>query len=169
MLPIIGTVGRADRPYQFARVQLLLYKVAPRQADTDFLLDRIQQHGKMAEIHRFLGSRCIESDLLQPERPIDRHPKLRFPVACAEVQQCDAHQPVQRGDLRVLLEKAGCTDREYLFGEQVLGHIVRMLLQPQGHRGIEALLVVRVALGTDQMQLQFRVLGPQLLEPRHQP
>ncbi|MCY1363623.1 hypothetical protein D9M69_503910 [compost metagenome] len=123
----------------------------------------------MAEIHRFLAFRGIEAELFQPERPVDRCPEPGFPVTCAEVQQRDAQQPFQGRDLGILLEKAGCADREDLLGEQVLGHILRMLLQPEGHRSVEAFLVVGVRIGADQVQLQFGVLGAQLLQPRHQP
>ncbi|MNF94473.1 hypothetical protein D3C84_771850 [compost metagenome] len=90
-------------------------------------------------------------------------------MAGTEVQQGDAHQPFQGPDPGMLFEKAGRTDGEYLFGEEVLGHIVRMLLEPQGHSGAEALLIVRVRLRADQVQLQLGMLGAQLLQPRHQP
>ncbi|MNP27151.1 hypothetical protein D3C76_1200420 [compost metagenome] len=90
-------------------------------------------------------------------------------MAGAEVQQGDARQAFKGRDLRVLFEEARGADREYLFGEEELRHVVRMLLQPQGHRGIEALLIVRVRVGADQVQLKLGMLDAQTLQPRQQP
>src|SRR5438105_3549536 len=99
----------------------------------------------MTEIDCHLAHRGTELELRQPERPINRCPQFGFPLTGAEVKQRNRHQPFQCRNLWMLFEKTGRTDRKYLFGEEILSHILRMLFKSQRYCGIESLLIVGVS------------------------